>query len=240
MESQSPTVVVLFSGDPRREERQKRLPRRFLSTIHDALLKTIRGAAGVDVLIARDVGGELCLGDGRWRLDSLAERIETAIGYGFSRGYTHVLLLAGDIVDVRREDVARAVQALDGSLRTAAVGLCGDGGFWAAGFSQTPALDWTRLLRDRSKAGAALIDALHADGFFVEELPIVDDVDSRADAERLIRLRRRPRALVRLRARLASMLLLLSESSAPPHASGDAALAFSSTFRGPPRSRCSF
>jgi len=240
MDSHSQAVVVLFRGDPRREERLKRLPRRFLSTIHAALLKTIGEVPGVDVLIARDAGDDFRLGEGCWELHSLAERIEAATAYGFSRGYTQVLLLAGDIAEIRREDIAHALQALHGSGRRAAVGFSSDGGFYAAGFSQLPAFDWTPLLRDRTKTGAALSEALHADGFVVEQLPPVDDIDSRADAERLVRTRRvrtrsGSRALLRLLTKLGSILDQLPAEFAPlPFARRDAALAFSSTFRGPP------
>jgi glycosyltransferase A (GT-A) superfamily protein (DUF2064 family) len=235
MDSQGRTAIVLFRGDPRREERQKRLPRRFLSALHDALLTTIGGLAGTDVLIARDTGNEFRVEDGHWQLDSLAARIEAAIAYAFSRGYSHVLLLAGDVAGVTRGEIIRSLQTLARSSRTAAVGLSGDGGFYAAGFSQVPTLDWQRLLLDRSNTGAALTAALIADGFSIEPLPIVDDIDNRADAERLVRLRRPSRAILRLLARLASMLrrrFVFPPPSQPPF---DAVLDFSSTLRGPPQ-----
>lgn len=237
MDNRSPAVVVLFRGDPRRDERQKCLPRRFLSTLHAAILKTISRVAGVDVLIARDVGDDFRLGEGCWQLDSLAERVETAIAYGFSRGYARVLLLAGDIVDVRRDDLLQALQALDGSARRAAIGFSGDGGFYAAGFSVQPEVDWTHVLHDRSNAGAELTEALCADGFVVEELPPVDDVDTRADAERLVRRQRRSRLHRRLIAELTSILQRAIAFATLPFARRDPALAFSSTFRGPPRRR---
>ena len=288
MDSRNRAVVVLFRGDPRRDERQKRLPRQFLSTLHVAILKTIGEVAGVDVLIARDVGPDFRLGDRSWQLDSLAERIAAAIAYGFSRGYARVLLLAGDIVDVRRDAIERAFQALgdcaaentptgdnpeeglpnqrcrpcrlavgsaeaagQGSTdpkpsatsaagragRRAAIGFSGDGGFYAAGFSQSPDLDWARLLHDRPNAGAALTEALRADGFVVEELPPVDDIDTRADAERLVRPRRASRALLRLIAKLTSILQRLVVVTELPQAPVGVALAFCSRLRGPPRSR---
>lgn len=259
MDSRNPAVVVLFRGDPRREERQKRLPRRFLSTLHVAILKTIGEIDGVDVLVARDVGNDFRLGDGSWQLDSLAERIEAAIAYGFSRGYARVLLLAGDVVDVRRDDIEHALQTLTadsdepprlGSTDPkpsatsaagragprAAVGFSGDGGFYLAGFSQSPAVDWARLLQDRPNAGAALAEALCADGFAVEELRPVDDVDTRADAERLVRRRRGARAFLRWIAKLTSMLQRPAFFESLPHAPFSVALSFSFTYRGPPRS----
>lgn len=237
MDSRNQAVVVLFRGDPRREERQKRLPRRFLSTLHASILKTIEGVAGVDVLIARDVGDDFRLGDDSWQLDSLAERIEAAIAYGFSHGYARVLLLAGDVVDVKREDLSHALEALDGSARTAAIGFSSDGGFYVAGFSQSPELDWARLLDDRANAGAALAEALRADGFVIEKLPPVDDVDTRADAERLVRFRRVSRAFLRLIAKLTSILQRVVAIAEPPQSRTNAALAFSPTLRGPPRFR---
>lgn len=236
MDSRNRAVVVLFRGDPRRDERQKRLPRRFLSTLHVAILKTIGEVAGVDILIARDVGNDFRLGDRSWQLDSLAGRVQAAIAYGFSRGYARVLLLAGDIVDVRRGDIAHALEALSDSTRRAAVGCSSDGGFYLAGFSQSPVVDWARLLHDRPNAGAALTEALRADGFAVEELPPVDDIDTRADAERLVRRRRASRAFLRLIVKLTSMLQRLVAIAELPRPNTSAALAFASTFRGPPRS----
>lgn len=231
------SVVVLFRGDPRREERQKQLPRRFLSTLHAAILKTIGQVAGVDVLVARDAGDEFLLGDRRWRLDSLGERIDAAIAYGFSHGYERVLLLAGDVVDVRQEDLTHALEALDSSARKAAIGFSGDGGFYAAGFSQSPAVDWASLLDDRRNAGAALALALRADGFVVGELPPADDVDTRADAERLVRSRRVSRAFLRLVGKLTSILQRLIVPAELPHVRPTTVLALSSMFRGPPRFR---
>jgi len=234
MDSRNRAAVILFRGDPRREERQKGLPRGFLSTLHTAILKTIGEVAGVDVLIARDVGDTFRLGDGCWHLQSLAERIDAAIAYGFSRGYTRVLLLAGDIIDIRRDDILRALYALEGSVRRAAIGFSSDGGFSIAGFSQSPQVDWTRLLHDRQNAGAALHEALRADGFVIEELPLVDDVDSRDDAQRLVRQRRISRELLRLIVKLTSILERVIADAAMPLAPADPAHAFSSTFRGPP------
>ena len=119
----------------------------------------------------------------------------------------------------------------------AAIGFSSDGGFYIAGFSQSPEVDWTRLLHDRTSAGAALTMALRAEGFVVEELPPVEDVDSRADAKRLVRLRRRSRAFLRLIVKLTSILQRVVAFAALPFAPGDPALAFSSMFRGPPRCR---
>ena len=237
MDSPNRAVVVLFRGDPRRDERQKRLPRRFLSTLHVAILKTIGEVAGVDVLIARDVGDYFRLGDRSWQLDSLGERIQAAIAYGFSHGYARVLLLAGDVVDLRRDDITHALDALNVSGRRAAIGFSSDGGFYAAGFSQSPEVDWARVLHDRPNAGAALAEALRADGFVVEELPPVDDIDTRADAERLVRPRRASRALLRLIAKLTSILQRLVVVTELPQAPVGVALAFCSRLRGPPRSR---
>lgn len=238
MNNRGRAVVILFRGDPRREERQKRLPRRFLSAIHDALLKTIGGLPGVDVLIARDAGGEFLLGDGRWQISSLAARIETAIAHGFSCGYSRVLLLAGDVVDLRREHIAEGLRTIDGSARRAVIGCSGDGGFYVVGFNWLPEVDWSHLLHDPAHAGAALSDALRAEGFALTTIPSVDDIDGRVDAERLLRLRRASRALLRLIAGLASRLVRISPVSPFSHPKPEAALAFSSPLRGPPGYRC--
>jgi hypothetical protein len=226
-------VIVLFGGDPQREEREKRLPRRFLSALHAALRKTVSGFTGVDVLITRDAGREFRLGDGRWQVDSLSARIETAVTHCFSSGYSRVLLLAGDVVDVRRADIAQALHALAGPRR-AVLGLSGDGGFYVVGFGQAPEVEWARLLRDRQSAGAALGDALRANGLAVTTLRTVDDIDTREDAERIVRLRSSSPALLRLVARLASLLQRAVALQPGRDLRPDPSLAYRSPLRGPP------
>jgi hypothetical protein len=79
--------------------------------------------------------------------------------------------------------------------------------------------------------------ALREEGFVVEELPPVDDVDTRTDAERLVRRRCGSPALLRLIEKLNSILQRVITSAALPLAPPDLAVAFHSSFRGPPPCR---
>src|SRR2546428_9970077 len=82
------TAVILFAGDPRREEAQKGLPARFLAMLHHRLTRTIR-RFDIDLLIADDL-----VTDAR----TLGDKIEAAFSTTFAHGYERVIVLAGDIV----------------------------------------------------------------------------------------------------------------------------------------------
>jgi len=150
------TAVVLFAGDPRREEAQKGLPARFLATLHDRLTRTIR-AFDVDLLIADDLAGDA---------QSLSEEVEQAFVRTFARGYDRVIVLAGDIV-LPPSILKRAIES-DDTL----IGRTRDGGFYLLACDELPAIDWTSLNFDDVAAQLAGHVAL----------PQLRDVDSIEDA----------------------------------------------------------
>ena len=182
MRDMNRAAVVLFCGNARQEERQKRLPHRFLATLHDWLRRAVSAVADAELLIAACDGGRLTLRgacEGDWPAGPLDEQIERVLSFCFGSGYRRVVLLAGDVPATPR--IADALIALDAA--PAVVGLSGDGGFYLAAFREEPGLDWRAILGDRKTAGRELIARLRDVAF----LPTLDDIDSREDAERLLK-----------------------------------------------------
>jgi glycosyltransferase A (GT-A) superfamily protein (DUF2064 family) len=229
-------AVVLFCGDPRREERQKRLPRRFLAILHRSLQRTLRGIQS-DLFIASDDGDRFRISgasSASWQIGSLAGRVETAVRHCFSSGYARVLLLAGDVVDVARDDLAHALRLLETTAQRAVIGPSGDGGFYLAGFNAPPDLDWEHLFDDRSRSRDELADALRDHGYTIESMRRVDDIDNLADAERIVR--ELPGALAgELRAMLAAVVEYLAVPQ-PPYVAVTFSLGCG--LRAPPSLRC--
>ena len=200
-------AVVLFRGNPRRDARQKRLPRKLLSIVQRALMKTL-AAFTLDVFLAEnDERIFSVIGSRRaatWTIDSLGGRIGAAVRFCFDSGYRRVLLLAGDIVALDHADLVRALDSLCGGDH-AAIGGSGDGGFYIAGFTRAPSVDWERVVADRSRAAEELIQQLEREGFAVARLRRIDDIDSIADARRAVRMLTFSRTLLRVIAQLASL-----------------------------------
>jgi glycosyltransferase A (GT-A) superfamily protein (DUF2064 family) len=202
MRRDAATAVILFTGDVRREERRKRLPRRLLATIHAGVAREVRRAAGCDLFVCgsahgvTNVSGTFVAGT-----RPLAEQISTALGTLFGAGYESVIVIAGDVAALHARHVAGAARQLRGDSRRAVVGPCRDGGFYLAGFNQQPTLDWNALPWFGATVAAELSKALSCDAFAVEELESLDDVDDLADAQRITADRR-----LRIRAAILSSL----------------------------------
>ena len=154
--------MVLFAGDPRREEAQKGLPARFLAKLHDRLARTIR-AFGVDLLVADELAG-----------GNLSEKVEQAFVRTFARGYERVVVLAGDIV----LPPTILKQAIDAAGTT--IGRTRDGGFYLLACDELPFIDWTSLAYDD-------VAAQLPDYVALRELRDVDSIeDARVVAPSLI------------------------------------------------------
>lgn len=215
-------AVVLFRGDPPRDEQEKRLPRGLLTTLHRALLRRLRSLA-VDIYIAGQDGRSFRLegpaGDAAWPIEPLGRRIETALRFCFDSGYRRVLVLAGDIMAPEADDLQRAIDALCDERRTGVIGASGDGGFYVAGFNVEPAVDWDSVVADRGRAAQELIEQLVRDGFAMAALPPADDIDTIEDARRAARLRVFSRRALRLAHQivcsLARALFVPQETVAP-------------------------
>jgi len=164
------TAVVLFAGDARREEAQKGLPARFLATLHQRLVRTIR-SFDVDLLIADSLVASA----------RLAQKIEEVFAITFARGYERVIVLAGDIV-MPRAILQKAIESNE-----TLIGSTKDGGFYILATSKRPQIDWTSL---------AFVDV--ARQLDCRTLATLRDVDSIDDArlvapELLPTLAQRPR-----------------------------------------------
>lgn len=180
-------AIVLFCGNPARDEQQKNLPPRFLTRLHDALLRDLR-ALDADVYVARHDEREFRVGDAAWPVGTLGTQIDTALRFCF-RSHDRVVIVAGDAAI----DAAIVQKALD--ARETVIAESGDGGFALAGFSAAPDVDWNAIVADRSHAAQSLRERMP-----VEELPRIDDIDTLEDAKRVVRIATSP--LLRLLATL--------------------------------------
>lgn len=204
-------AVVLFTGNPRAEERQKHLPARFLSTLHRELRSTIERMAGVDLVVASEdaAGFRVDCGDTTSRLveGGLAARVELAFNAAFAAGYDSVVVLAGDILGLRRETLEQSFERLEETDGSCVLGPSGDGGFYLAGLRSGTAFDWSSIPWRSSDVSIAFCASAVEAGLVVRIVERLDDVDSLADAVRLIdslhpafhELRRTLRALLSVR-----------------------------------------
>ncbi|HJW93300.1 MAG TPA: DUF2064 domain-containing protein [Thermoanaerobaculia bacterium] len=169
------SAIVLFCGNAARDERQKNLPRGFLSRLHGALLRRLR-TLDAEVYVARHDDQSFLVGDAVFTIGTLGSQIETALRHCFDRGHERVLIVAGD-APIDERIVQRALDAT-----SPVIAASRDGGFALAGFSELPSIDWDDVVADRAHAAQALRACLP-----FNELPRVDDIDTLDDARRLLR-----------------------------------------------------
>lgn len=185
MRRDAATAVVLFTGDVRREARRKHLPRYLLATLHTGIAREVRRAA-CDLFVcgstpaATNVAGTFEAGR-----RPVPEQIATALAALFGGGYDRVIVIAGDVAALHARHVAHASRQLHVAGRRAVVGPCRDGGFYLAGFNRRPDLDWNALPWFGATIAAELSAALSDDGFAVEQVATLDDIDSLGDARRV-------------------------------------------------------
>ena len=185
MRSGSSTAVVLFTGDVRREERRKSLPRRCLAAMHASLARQVRLAGSCDLFVAgkgSDLPGVRAMVRGEG--SDIASQVSTAVATMFANGYRSVIVLAGDVAGFTPRHLSAAIALLRRSSRGAVIGRCRDGGFYLAGFNANPGVDWRALPWFRPEISAALRVGLEQDSFAVAELGTLDDIDSIDDLRR--------------------------------------------------------
>lgn len=184
------TALVVFTGDPRREERQKDLPPKFLKAVHDHLEDVISTVADVDLVIASVEGEQFVLAGPhatrRRESGPLAFQIDQSLQFCFASGYDRVILLAGDVIGLSGELLVHANASLLEQTPKAIIGPSPDGGFYLAGFNQYLVLDWDSILKIRERALASLRAELHEQVAETSLLPPVADIDSRGDAVRIL------------------------------------------------------
>src|SRR5690242_17378237 len=163
------SAIVLFCGDAAKDERQKHLPPRFLSRLHDSLLRRLR-TLDADVYVATHDDHQFRIGPEVWPVDTLGAQIDRALRFCFAT-HDRVLIVAGDAPI----DTAIVQRALDSE--NAVIAPSRDGGFALAGFSALPDVDWNAIVAIRAHAA----DALRA-RIACAELPRVDDIDDVEDA----------------------------------------------------------
>lgn len=178
------TAVILFTGDSRREERRKRLPRRLLSTMHAGIARIAGGAC--DLFVCGDAH-RLPFVRGTFAAEgSLGEQVTRVVDAVLVRGYANVMLLAGDVVGFRERHLAEALRLLSESARRAVIGRCRDGGFYLAAFNSKARIDWDALPWFGATVAVDLEMRLAADGFAVAQLDMLEDIDDIADARRIL------------------------------------------------------
>lgn len=226
----SRTAVVAFLGDARREAREKHLPPRFLSAVHRGVARTVRSLPDADLLIATQSSGRFQITrNGAFfsaGASTLAEQVDYALRSCFRAGYQRVLLLAGDIADSPATELRTAIEALERSSPTMALGRSSDGGFYLVGFNALPPIDWKNVPWHTASAADSVTRLAAAAGLEEISLPPLDDIDSLSEAWRLLSRPARNPQTRRLRLRLRSILAarisavpLVSVSIASPAAS---------------------
>jgi glycosyltransferase A (GT-A) superfamily protein (DUF2064 family) len=204
-----PNAVILFTGDARREEAEKGLPRRFLARLHAELASVVRSLDEVDLYLASDAGEAFVI-DGpafasRAAQMPLGEKVDLAISRCFAAGYSRVAVVAGDVAGLTRELLVEAFASL--TQTSSVVGKSPDGGFYLAAFSAPSQVAWSSLPWSMPDLYEALVGQLHDP----HELPSLRDIDSLGDAFSAVRTIRD----VRLRGRLLSILALHAPDVAP-------------------------
>lgn len=202
-------AVILFTGDPRREELRKGLPPRFLRHLHRELTATIHRIPDTELFIVSNektppqTGSAIAL---RYTGCELALQIDQAVNHCRSIGYEHILLLAGDILGITGETLTAAFAALQ-SDKTAVIGESGDGGFYLAAFNGDSKVQWQDIPLHTALAADALRQQFSRSGLRLVGLPQLNDIDSIQDARDVLsQLRIPPRQNRKLRERLLTML----------------------------------
>ena len=186
-------AIVLFTGDPRREEMQKSLPARFLSALHGELIETIRRTPDVSLVIASESAGRfhLAYGDRQASVvsDLLGEKIDCAYRFAFELGFDSVVLLAGDVAGVELDVIDRAFATLEGTDERSVLGPSRDGGFYLLGLNRVAAsraaIDWNSIPWFTASSSEALASVVRALGWQLSFVRQIDDIDSFSDAVRV-------------------------------------------------------
>lgn len=184
-------AVILFTGDPIREASQKHLPPRFLSSLHEELVRTVGRCEGIDLIVASESREGFRIegpgSDSTALCSSLGEKIDRAFRSAFDTGYRSVILLAGDIVGLDAGNLTRAFADLGTSHPRAVLGPSPDGGFYLLGLNALAEIRWKSVPWFTESAASTLVETLRLSGFDLSFLGSVRDVDSYADAVRAVR-----------------------------------------------------
>jgi glycosyltransferase A (GT-A) superfamily protein (DUF2064 family) len=230
-------AVVLFCGDPRREEDQKGLPPGFLAALHRSLRRTLGTIAEADLLTVETRDRRMSLTGAatvECAEESLGQRIDFAVRFCFASGYGRVIIAGGDVPQLTRDVVVDALDLLCSPRPAVVLGPSGDGGFYLAGFNRPPRFDWTAVVDRPEVACAQLVRVVSAEGIELELLPTIDDVDDAGDAWRLRAVRK---VVIESRRLIDLLISLLLSAVAVPRSTISIVSSSSNrveTLRGPP------
>jgi glycosyltransferase A (GT-A) superfamily protein (DUF2064 family) len=219
-------AVILFRGDPRLEEKRKHLPRRFLSVLHDSLVRTIRRTPGADLIVASGTGEhfELSCGDATRSINAstFADKVDGAVRFAFDSGYESVLLLAGDIAGLTLPVISDAFDRVEKKPGSVVVGPSGDGGFYLLALTRSAGIDWQKIPWFTTRALAGLVGQLVDRKLACFISPRIDDVDDHASAISVVRslpaslLKRTLQSILRMPAMPVSVSVCIRERLVVP------------------------
>lgn len=133
-------AVVLLCGDPRSEEKRKRLPAGFLAKLHRDLSARLAARGDLQLLLGRDVDDRFELRSGNETItcttQRFAEKVDLAFSACFERGASEVVVIAGDVAGLQLELIDAALGKLDSSDARAVLGPSGDGGLYLLGLNR--------------------------------------------------------------------------------------------------------
>lgn len=175
--------VLLFARSPFREGALKGLPEatEFFATARKRLAEEVRGLPGVDLILAGEgpipEGGVLAQ-----RGATFGERLLNALSDTEARGYTEILVVAGDVPGLSARTLSEAFEAL--ALGRVVLGPSPDGGAYLLGLSagDVAARAVLGLVRwQTAHVALDLVRLLHAERRAVALLGALTDIDRRAD-----------------------------------------------------------
>ncbi len=193
----SESALILFTLSPEAEGRRKSpglgRPERaadVFAVFLDHLENVCSGLQGVDLLIATPVSSELAKNRRRnilpQRGSNFGDSLRLAIDDAFSLGYRRVVVIGNDSPEISRSYLENAFDALTSSGPRAVLGPAKDGGYALLGLT-TPCAEAFESMPWGSSQVAHITQArLVGNGFVVETLSSLEDIDDRRGLTRFL------------------------------------------------------
>jgi uncharacterized protein len=115
----------------------------------------------------------------------LDERIAAALADAYAAWPAPVVLIGMDTPQVTRELLARAAEPLVSGAADATFGPARDGGFWLLGLREVDPALVLGVPMSRADTGSRQLARLTGAGLRIRMAPVLTDVDTAADAERI-------------------------------------------------------
>ncbi len=211
---QEKSALVLFTLSPEAEGRRKPLglgrPEQaaaIYATFLDYLEEVCSDLPGVDLLLSTP--GEPASSAPHplpQRGSSFGESLRLAVEDAFSLGYERVVVIGNDAPEMSRSYIREAFDKLEASGPCSAViGPARDGGYALLGLSSLCPEAFEAMPWGSSHVGRMTEERLLAQGFAVERLAVLDDIDTSRALSRFL-ARARQNALADLAEKISSIL----------------------------------